>query len=69
MTTTGSETTTAGAAAAAQVDWERMEEWDRAYYLHNVQGPRNTSGTASPTRRETTSTWWTAHGCSTARAS
>jgi 4-aminobutyrate aminotransferase-like enzyme len=37
MTTTGSETAVAAAAAAA-VDWEQMEAWDRAYYLHNVQG-------------------------------
>jgi taurine--2-oxoglutarate transaminase len=37
MTATGSETT-AAAAAAAVVDWEQMEAWDRAYYLHNVQG-------------------------------
>jgi taurine---2-oxoglutarate transaminase len=37
MTTTGSDTT-AAAAAAAVVDWEQMETWDRAYYLHNVQG-------------------------------
>ena len=29
--------TSAAAAAAARVDWERMEAWDRAYYLHNVQ--------------------------------
>jgi taurine--2-oxoglutarate transaminase len=27
-----------GAAAAAAVDWELMERWDRQYYLHNVQG-------------------------------
>ncbi len=38
-----SETTTErppsrGAAAAAAVDWELMERWDRQYYLHNVQG-------------------------------
>jgi taurine--2-oxoglutarate transaminase len=26
------------AAAAARIDWEQMEAWDRAYYLHNVQG-------------------------------
>jgi taurine--2-oxoglutarate transaminase len=32
------ETTTPAAAAAAQVDWAQMEAWDRAYYLHNVQG-------------------------------
>src|ERR1700730_17987870 len=38
MTTSGSETTTPGAAAAAEVDWTQMEAWDRAYYLHNVQG-------------------------------
>ena len=29
---------TPGAAAAAAVDWELMERWDRQYYLHNVQG-------------------------------
>ncbi len=28
----------AAAAAAASVDWELMERWDREYYLHNVQG-------------------------------
>jgi len=28
----------AAEAAAAAVDWEQMEAWDRAYYLHNVQG-------------------------------
>jgi taurine--2-oxoglutarate transaminase len=28
----------AGAAAAARVDWTQMEAWDRAFYLHNVQG-------------------------------
>jgi taurine--2-oxoglutarate transaminase len=28
----------AAAAAAASVDWELMERWDRQYYLHNVQG-------------------------------
>ena len=33
-----SATTTAGAAAAAAVDWTQAERWDRAYYLHNVQG-------------------------------
>lgn len=27
-----------GAAAAAAVDWDLMEQWDRQYYLHNVQG-------------------------------
>jgi taurine---2-oxoglutarate transaminase len=37
MATAGSDVTTA-ATLAAQVDWERMERWDRAYYLHNVQG-------------------------------
>ena len=37
MATTRGETTAAAAAAAA-VDWEQMEAWDRAYYLHNVQG-------------------------------
>jgi taurine--2-oxoglutarate transaminase len=37
MATAGSDVTTA-AALAAQVDWEQMEAWDRAYYLHNVQG-------------------------------
>src|SRR5437773_4977710 len=37
MTGTGSETAAAAAAAAA-VDWPQMEAWDRAYYLHNVQG-------------------------------
>ena len=26
------------AAAAATIDWELMERWDRQYYLHNVQG-------------------------------
>ena len=36
-----SETTTErapspAAAAAAKVDWELMERWDRQYYLHNV---------------------------------
>ncbi len=31
-------TQTPGAAAAAAVDWELMERWDRRYYLHNVQG-------------------------------
>ena len=35
----GSGTTTcAAAAAAAQVDWAQAAAWDRAYYLHNVQG-------------------------------
>ena len=38
MPTTGSDTTSPGAAAAARVDWQQMEVWDRAYYLHNVQG-------------------------------
>jgi taurine--2-oxoglutarate transaminase len=28
----------AGAEAAGRVDWAQMEAWDRAYYLHNVQG-------------------------------
>ena len=37
MTTTKPETAAAAAAAAA-VDWPQMEAWDRAYYLHNVQG-------------------------------
>ena len=32
---TAEETTTSpGEAAAAAVDWELMERWDRAYYLH-----------------------------------
>ncbi|HZO96208.1 MAG TPA: aspartate aminotransferase family protein [Gaiellaceae bacterium] len=35
MAAVGSET--AAAAAAERVDWARMEAWDRAYYLHNVQ--------------------------------
>jgi taurine---2-oxoglutarate transaminase len=30
-------TTSRAAEAAAAVDWEQMEAWDRAYYLHNVQ--------------------------------
>ena len=30
--------TSRAAVAAAAVDWEQMETWDRAYYLHNVQG-------------------------------
>jgi taurine--2-oxoglutarate transaminase len=30
--------TSAAAAAAGGIDWEQMEAWDRAYYLHNVQG-------------------------------
>ena len=38
MATSGSLTTAPGAAAAAEVDWRQMERWDRAYYLHNVQG-------------------------------
>jgi taurine---2-oxoglutarate transaminase len=29
--------TGAAATAAAAVDWELMEQWDRSYYLHNVQ--------------------------------
>src|SRR5207237_8311257 len=37
MTTTKPETAAAATAAAA-VDWPQMEAWDRAYYLHNVQG-------------------------------
>ena len=37
QTITASETQP-GAAAAAAVDWELMERWDRRYYLHNVQG-------------------------------
>src|SRR5436305_9228177 len=37
QTTTVSEAAP-GAAAAAAVDWELMERWDRRYYLHNVQG-------------------------------
>src|SRR5579884_2401300 len=28
----------AAAQAAAEIDWELMERWDRRYYLHNVQG-------------------------------
>jgi taurine--2-oxoglutarate transaminase len=36
MATTSSESRAAEAAAA--VDWPQMEAWDRAYYLHNVQG-------------------------------
>jgi taurine--2-oxoglutarate transaminase len=30
--------TSPGAEAAAKIDWEEMERWDRDYYLHNVQG-------------------------------
>ena len=38
MATTNTEAAARAAASAAQVDWAQMEEWDRAYYLHNVQG-------------------------------
>jgi taurine---2-oxoglutarate transaminase len=38
MTSTNTEAAAVAAASAAQVDWGRMEAWDRAYYLHNVQG-------------------------------
>src|SRR5712691_8335407 len=34
--TSSTEVTAAGVAAAA-IDWPLMEEWDRSYYLHNVQ--------------------------------
>jgi taurine---2-oxoglutarate transaminase len=35
---TSKRTPSPGATAAAAVDWELMERWDRDYYLHNVQG-------------------------------
>ena len=38
MAVTNTEAAARAAASAAQVDWEQMEAWDRAYYLHNVQG-------------------------------
>lgn len=37
-TTTSVPAPSAGAEAAAKIDWGLMERWDRKYYLHNVQG-------------------------------
>src|SRR2546423_10892923 len=31
------DTKTVASPAAADVDWETIETWDRSYYLHNVQ--------------------------------